>query len=135
MRAINNIVIHCADTPTNMDIGAAEIRDWHVNDRGWSDIGYHYVIRRNGALEAGRPLERTGAHVSGHNADSIGICWVGGYKGIDSRTIAQRNTMKILIELLLKIWPKATVKGHRDFAGVTKTCPSFDVAEWIKELS
>lgn len=85
MRTIDSIIIHCAYTPPGMDIGATEIRRWHVEERGWKDIGYHYVVRRDGDVEPGRDLdgdgdvvEEVGAHAAGHNAHSIGICLVGG---------------------------------------------------------
>jgi len=77
-RPINLIVVHASYTPPSMDIGAETIRDWHVNDNGWDDIGYHYVITRAGEVEVGRPLEMAGAHVRGHNDDSIGVCLIGG---------------------------------------------------------
>ena len=77
MRDIKKIIIHCSATSAEMDIGAKEIAQWH-KDRGWSDIGYHFVIRRDGTIEHGRPVERPGAHARHHNNDSIGICLVGG---------------------------------------------------------
>lgn len=133
MRKINLIVIHCSYTVPAADIGAAEIRDWHINDNRWSDIGYHYVIRRNGALEDGRPLERPGAHVAGHNADSIGICLVGGQaaEGGDdcNYTSAQWKTLDSLVAYLRGRFPDARLRGHRDFTRA-KTCPVFDVQAW-----
>ena len=72
------IVIHCADTYETMDIGAEDIRKWHVEERGWSDIGYHKVIRRDGTVETGRDIDVSGAHAAGFNSVSIGVCLVGG---------------------------------------------------------
>ena len=77
MRFIEKIVIHCTFTPPTMNIGVEEVRKWHVEENKWSDIGYHFVIRRDGTVESGRPVERPGAHVKGHNSNSIGIAWVG----------------------------------------------------------
>lgn len=134
MRPINEIIVHCADTYATMDdIGAAEIRQWHL-DRGFDDIGYHYVIRRNGDVEPGRGVEVAGAHASGHNAASIGICLVGG-KGEDGGaennfTDDQFNALTLLLDDLLWQFPGAEVLGHRDLPGVTKACPSFDVKSW-----
>lgn len=85
--ATNLLVVHCAATKARMDIGAAEIRRWH-KEKGWADIGYHYVIRRNGVLEVGRDESTVGAHAVGHNARSIGICLVG---GIDEQGHAENN--------------------------------------------
>ena len=126
MRLIDTIVAHCADTPADMDIGVEAIRRWHVDERHWDDVGYHYVIRRNGDIEPGRPLEVPGAHVKGHNAHSIGICLVGG-KGGFNFTIAQVRAARILIRGLLIEFPHAAVCGHRDL-DPNKTCPNFDAA-------
>lgn len=135
MRAINKIILHCSATPPKMDIGANEIRGWHVDDNGWSDIGYHYVIRRNGEIETGRPLDIAGSHTYRHNANSIGICLIGGIndkgKSENNFTQAQMATVERLVRILKADYPKATVYGHREFA--PKDCPSFDVQEWLKD--
>ena len=141
MREINLIVVHCTYSPPSMDIGAKEIRKWHVEERGWTDIGYHYVITRGGAIENGRPLERPGAHVKGHNSNSIGIAWVGGMadgseKAEDNRTLEQNKAMVGLIKELQQKFPGAALIGHRDVKGVKKECPCFDVRKWFaKECS
>lgn len=97
------LTVHCSATPPDMDIGRDEIRQWHLQ-RGWLDIGYHYVIRRNGDIELGRELHVQGAHVAGHNQDNIGICLVGGCDGRmqaqDNFTLAQRKTLFSLINQL-----------------------------------
>ena len=137
MRPIREIIIHCAATPPNMDIGATEIDRWH-RQRGFKGIGYHFVIRRSGVLEQGRPLERIGAHAKGHNRYSIGICWVGGLdkngKPADNRTDAQRTTLETLVKALHSIYPYARILGHRDLPGVNKACPCFDVDRWLYEI-
>ncbi|MDR2945914.1 MAG: N-acetylmuramoyl-L-alanine amidase [Candidatus Adiutrix sp.] len=134
MRKINYIVIHCAATKPSADIGAAEIRKWHVEGNGWRDIGYHFVIRRNGTVEDGRPVEQIGAHVSGHNADSIGICLAGGLdetgRAKNSYTPEQWKALKTLVATLKTKYANAKVTGHRDFPGVKKDCPCFDAQEW-----
>lgn len=126
MRKINRVIIHHADTPANMDIGVEEIRQWHLA-RGWRDIGYHYVLRRNGSLELGRPIETVGAHAKGHNHDSIGICLVGGKPEVNF-TRYQWEWLNRLIEKLMQIHPSVIVIGHKDVAA-TK-CPGFDVRAW-----
>lgn len=132
MRAITEIIVHCSDTYGTMDIGAKEIRHWHTapppEGRGWRDIGYHYVIRRDGTMEPGRPLEQQGAHVAGHNENSIGICLVGG-KPEANFTEAQMGSLRILIQELLKRFGHLDVLGHRDFDH-KKQCPMFDVHGW-----
>ena len=132
MRGIDKIVIHCADTPPGMDIGAAEIRKWHTDPppmgNGWDDIGYHYVIRRDGTLELGRAEEVVGAHVAGHNAHSIGICMVGGKYDADY-TRAQWATLASIVEYLKGKYQKAKVCGHRDL-DKHKACPRFDAISW-----
>ena len=133
MRRITKVIIHCAATKPSMDIGASEIKKWHL-DRGWKDIGYHYVIRRNGDIENGIAVSLAGSHTKGHNANSIGICLVGGIndKGEPESnfTKAQWATLERLVRVLKVDFPHATVHGHREFAA--KACPSFDVQEWLK---
>jgi N-acetyl-anhydromuramyl-L-alanine amidase AmpD len=116
-----------------MDIGADEIRSWHVNKNGWSDIGYHYVIRRSGVIDTGRPLKNSGAHVKGRNATTVGVCLVGGEhrsKGEqfpDSNfTYEQYNALRKLIAQLRGAYPSIVkVSGHRDY-DPHKACPCFD---------
>jgi N-acetylmuramoyl-L-alanine amidase len=131
------LVIHCSATRGVQDIGVREIRRWH-RDQGWADIGYHYVIRRSGKLETGRPVDALGAHVQGHNHDSVGICLVGGldnktWKPANNYTPQQWESLKKLLEALVKRYPKAKVLGHRDFAGVKKACPCFPAKTWAKK--
>lgn len=138
MRDIEQIVIHCSATRPTLDIGADEIRRWHTEERGWTDIGYHFVCRRDGTIEEGRPLERPGAHVKGFNASSIGICWVGGMapsgQAEDNRTGDQSLALFKKIKELKRQFPEAEVLGHRDFPNVTKACPCFDVRDWYTDL-
>lgn len=128
-RKIEKIIIHCAATPEGRDVKTETIKSWHVKGRGWSDIGYHYVIELDGSVKPGRPLHRSGAHTKGHNAGSIGVCYVGGIskdkKPKDTRTEAQRKAMDELIVTLTMDHPGATVHGHNEFSA--KACPSFDV--------
>ena len=124
---IKSIVIHCADTPANMDIGVEEIKRWHL-DRGWRDVGYHYVIRRNGEVEQGREEHVPGAHVAGHNEGSIGVCLVGG-KPDANFTKEQWKALEALVEYLTRKYPKAAVMGHRDLDS-GKACPCFDAKAW-----
>lgn len=133
MRQIKRIIIHCSATPAQMDIGVDEIRSWHVKDNGWRDIGYHYVIRRSGIIEDGRPESLPGAHTSGYNGDSLGICLVGGGSDTgepDSNFTGKQFTALELLLRRLKIqYGSATIHGHREFSN--KACPSFDVQEWL----
>jgi N-acetylmuramoyl-L-alanine amidase len=129
MREINRIIIHHADTPANMDIGVEEIRRWHLS-RGWRDVGYHYIIRRDGDLDLGRPVEQMGAHARGSNHDSIGICLVGGKPEVNF-TQWQWEWLAQLVKKLMQIHPAAIVLGHKDVAA-TK-CPGFDVSAWWDE--
>jgi len=141
MRKINAIVIHCSDTLATADIGAKEIRAWHTAPppagNGWADIGYHYVIRRDGTVEAGRPVDRPGAHVMGYNANSLGLCLVGGRgdcgRPENNYTPAQWAALKALVIGLLKTYPGAIIKGHRDYPNVPKACPCFEVKAWLKK--
>ncbi|MEG0796417.1 MAG: N-acetylmuramoyl-L-alanine amidase [Odoribacter sp.] len=136
MRKIDKIILHCADTYARMDIGVKEIREWH-QARGFADIGYHFVIRRNGEIETGRPLEKFGAHAQGYNATSIGICYAGGKADDgspeDNRTPAQKASLLALVTRLLLQFPNAQVLGHRDLPGVQKACPCFSVSLEFKK--
>jgi N-acetylmuramoyl-L-alanine amidase len=129
MRQIKRIIIHCTATPEGRDHTAKEIDRWHKS-QGWAEIGYHYVIRLDGTVEDGRPVHKVGAHVKGHNADSIGVVYVGGcdraMKPKDTRTAAQRKALRDLIANLRENYPHATVHGHNEF-DKGKACPSFNV--------
>jgi|TARA_Y100000296_G_scaffold75841_1_gene95897 N-acetyl-anhydromuramyl-L-alanine amidase AmpD len=125
----DTIVIHCADTPDDKDVDMAEIRRWHVEERGWSDIGYHFVIRRNGLVEAGRDVKLQGAHARQVNRKSVGICMVG-RKDFDPR---QFDSLKDTVMLLLKLYPGCKVIGHCDVEPKKPDCPGFDVNKWFTE--
>jgi hypothetical protein len=128
------IVVHCSATKPSADIGEDEIRKWHVARR-WADIGYNIVIRRSGRIEIGRPLDYRGAHVEGHNHDSIGVCLVGGLdddgKPAPTFTDAQWESLKLALRFCKNVWPNAVIQGHRDFPNVHKECPCFDVKSWV----
>ena len=133
MRSIHMIVVHCAATKPSSDIDANEIRNMHVR-KGWLDIGYHMVIRRNGGVEDGRPIEKEGAHAKGFNTHSIGICLIGGVdennKPDFNYTINQMESLKRLLDVLKNEFQEAEVLGHRDLPEVAKACPCFNVKEW-----
>lgn len=127
-----HVIVHCAATKPSMDVGVREIRQWH-KERGFLDIGYHFVIRRNGTIEDGRDVNQVGAHTVGQNDTSVGVCLVG---GVDDKlqpqanfTPQQMDTLRKLLGDLKVMFPQAVVKGHRDFAA--KACPSFDVKRWL----
>jgi hypothetical protein len=137
MRNVNKIIVHCSDTPAEMDIGAKEITVWHTSPpptgNGWKAIGYAYIIRRDGMMELGRDLdgdgdvvEEIGAHAAGFNSHSIGVCMV----GRDSFTDDQFRMLRWLCNELTSIHQEAEVLGHRDLPGVKKSCPGFDVKSW-----
>ena len=134
MRKIWKIILHCSATPEGKDVTIDDIRRWHTLPRnkggnGWRDIGYHYVVHRDGSVHRGRDEAATGAHCAGHNSDSIGICYIGGLstdgKPKDTRTPAQRATLQKIVGELLQKYPEAKVYGHKDF-NKYKACPSFD---------
>lgn len=133
------IVVHCSATRPSQHFDVDDIRKWH-KAKGWDDVGYHYVITRDGCLQAGRPTEAVGSHVQGYNHNSIGICLVGGIAEDDLQpennfTKAQFGMLESLLRsILIPKYPSARIQGHRDFAGVKKACPSFDVAAWLREV-
>ena len=131
----DTIVIHCTQTPPDMDIGAEEINKWHKN-RGFDTIGYHFVITRNGDIQDGRDISREGAHASRVNGTSIGVALVGGgtpSMGWENNfTPIQFETLK---SILLKLKDKYNVDkiiGHYQVDD-NKECPSFDVPGWLEK--
>lgn len=129
MREITEIIIHCSATRDGRAFTVGDIDRWH-RQRGFRSIGYHYVIYLDGSVHEGRPEEEAGAHCRGHNAHSIGICYIGGLDAAgqpaDTRTDAQRKALRQLIGRLRRKYPRASVCGHREFAA--KACPCFDVS-------
>lgn len=136
MREIDYIIIHCAATPEGRDISTETIKSWHVDGRGWSDIGYHYVVELDGTIGQGRDLDRSGAHTKGQNARSIGVCYVGGVdkdvKPKDTLFGEQLDSMESLLKGLMDKYPTAKLVGHNEFAA--KACPSFRVSEKFSHL-
>lgn len=136
MRRIDTIVVHCSATREGKDYTVKDIRRWH-KDRGYSDIGYHYVVYRDGSIHEGRPLELPGAHVKGHNARSIGICYVGGLdsngKSKDTRTPQQKASLLSLIKRLKRDYPHTRVVGHRDLSPDRNGNGKVDRWEWLKD--
>ena len=136
MRNINKIILHCSATREGQDISTETIRGWHVNERGWSDIGYHFVVLLDGTVDKARPVKRQGAHVRGKNKGSIGICYIGGCDADmnpkDTRNEAQKKSLEELITYLMESYDDATLHGHNEFS--SKACPSFNVQEVYKEL-
>lgn len=127
-RTINEIIVHCTATPEGKDYTVEDIRRWH-KQQGWSDIGYHYVVYRNGHVEPGRSVKVAGAHCTGHNSHSIGVVYVGGVSADgktakDTRTEEQKEALAKLLTELRVLYPEAKIYGHRNFAN--KACPSFD---------
>lgn len=134
MRPINKIIIHCSATPEGRAVSISEIRRLHIQQNGWNNIGYHYVVELDGTVKPGRTEAEIGAHCQGHNADSIGICYIGGVAKDgktpkDTRTPAQRQALRDLVDKLRQRYLKATLHGHCEFAA--KACPSFNVhTQW-----
>ena len=137
MRIVSFIIIHCSAVRPWQTSGVADIDRWH-SARGWKNgCGYHYVVRRDGTIETGRPLEMVGAHCHDRNRHSIGICYEGGLdtNGLpsDTRTDAQKRSMRLLLEGLHAQFPKALIMGHNVFDPM-KACPCFDAANEYRDL-
>lgn len=130
MRKINEIIIHCTATPAGRNVSIGEIDRWH-RARGFNGIGYHFVIALDGTVIKGRDITLAGAHCKGHNANSIGVCYVGGCDAsmnpADTRTSAQRTALQRFIRHLRDLYPEATVHGHNEYAA--KACPCFNVRD------
>jgi N-acetylmuramoyl-L-alanine amidase len=135
-RTITEIIVHCTATPEGKDYTVEDIRKWHTakppQGRGWSDIGYHYVIDRKGHILPGRDVDTIGAHCEGHNAHSIGVVYIGGVSALngkpkDTRTLAQKAALIRCLTELKRIYPQAKIYGHCNFS--SKECPCFDAKQ------
>lgn len=135
MRPISKIIVHCSATPEGRDVTVKEIDSWH-KERGFNGIGYHYVVYLDGSVHVGRDEAISGAHTTGHNKNSIGVCYIGGVdkrmNPKDTRTPQQKASLLKLLKELKAKYPKATIHGHREFAA--KACPSFDAKAEYKDL-
>ncbi len=136
MREINKIIVHCAATPEGKHITVKDIDRWH-RQRGFNQIGYHYVIYLDGSINKGRDEALKGAHCTGQNANSIGVCYIGGVAKDgktpkDTRTLEQKKALLQLLTELKKKYPKATICSHKQFAN--KACPSFDAHTEYKNI-
>ena len=137
MRSITLIIVHCSAVRPDQQSSAAQIDTWH-RERGWKlGIGYHYVVRRDGQVEPGRPEFLVGAHCLNHNAHSIGVCYEGGLdirgQPADTRTAEQKQAMRQLLEELHGRYPRALIVGHHDL-DPGKDCPCFDSAREYRDL-
>lgn len=130
-RDIKEIIIHCSATPEGKQFTINDIKKWHLA-RGFSDIGYHYIIYLDGSVHNGRDINKPGAHCTNHNSKSIGVCYIGGVAKDgktpkDTRNSLQKESLLNLLKELKVLYPKAVIRGHRDFAN--KACPSFDATK------
>ena len=130
------IVVHCSASGPTSTWGWREINQMHVRDNGWSAIGYHVVIKRDGTVEAGRPLDTIGAHAAPVNSTSVGVCLVGGLNGKRKDPFEKNFTKEQGVSLIAVLkelqekYPEAQVIGHHDVPGVAKECPTFPAKEW-----
>ena len=134
---VKYLVVHCSATPAAQDLHVADIDRMH-RLRGFLSCGYHFVITRDGAVEAGRALTQRGAHVEDYNWCSIGICLIGGVdasklmKPEANFTAIQYSVLRDKLIDLQHHFPQAAIQGHRDFPHVAKACPCFNVKDWMK---
>ena len=131
MLPIKFLTIHCAATPEGRDDKATTISKW--DQQRFGQVSYHHVVELDGTAVRTLPDTTRGAHVGNHNTGNIGICYVGGMdaanaKPKDTRTDAQKATLRRLVAEYKAKYPGIIVRGHRDWPGVAKACPSFDVA-------
>lgn len=135
-RKITEVIVHCSATAEGRDFTTADIRRWHLQ-RGFNDIGYHWVIYRDGSINKGRDESVIGAHCTGHNSHSVGVCYIGGLASDnkipkDTRTPEQKTALLKLLRELKRRYPSAVIRSHRDFAN--KACPSFDATKEYKTI-
>lgn len=131
------LVVHCSANTANTTVDAAAIDKMH-RQKGWTMIGYAYVIKQDGTVQVGRHEDAIGAHVENYNARSVGVCLIGGLdknlKPKNTFTPEQLNSLRVLLQHWQEKYPTAHILGHRDFPNVAKACPSFDVAKWLPSV-
>ena len=136
MRPLDKIILHSTATTVKHKLDVAEIRRWHVKGRGWSDIGYHFVILQDGTIQRGRDIRKVGAHALNNNATSIGVAYCGGVdsekKAKDTMTKAQETAFRQLVWSLRTIFGDLAIIGHNDVS--TTSCPSFKVKDKFADL-
>lgn len=136
MRTITLIIIHCSAVKPLQQSGVREIDRWH-RAKGWKSCGYHYVVRRDGTVEVGRPVEEVGTHCLNRNRHSIGICYEGGLdaegRPADTRTEAQKKALRELLQQLHAQFPRAIIAGHNVFNPM-KACPCFNAMDEYRDL-
>lgn len=132
MRNIKYIVIHCTGANQNQTVDS--IKNYWKNVLGWKNVGYHHLISADGKDNQLASIETVTNGVAGYNSNSIHLSYIGGENGKDNRTDAQKKTLENLVRKYKKQFPNAIIQGHRDFPGVTKSCPSFNVKVWLKEI-
>ena len=137
MRIITLIIIHCSATPQGVRLSLEDCRREHIRHRGFSDIGYHFYVTRDGEIHRGRPTEKIGAHCLNHNRHSIGICYEGGLdaegRPSDTRTLEQKASLLALLRELKRIFPRALIVGHHDLNPI-KPCPCFNAEREYRGL-
>jgi N-acetyl-anhydromuramyl-L-alanine amidase AmpD len=149
-RKIDKIIIHCSASKEGQKMTVEQIDKMH-RQRGFAGIGYHFVIYLDGSIHDGRDISKVGAHTTGYNTGSIGICYIGGLdkngKIKDTRNYVQKNALYHLVKRLMEIYPIKEVKGHRDYSPDTngdgviskyewiKGCPCFEVSEFMEEYN
>ena len=135
-RPMHTIVVHCSATKENVDYNKDDIKKWHLQ-RGFKDVGYHFIIKIDGTIEIGRPLNIVGAHVTNNNTGTIGICYIGGLdskcKPKDTRTDEQKDSLLNLITLLKDNINIKEIKGHRDYSKDLNGNGKIDKFEYIKD--
>ena len=129
------LTIHCAATPEDRHVTADQITAWDKVKFG--QTSYHWVVELDGKRVRTLRDDQRGAHVGGANSGNIGICYIGGVdkamNAKDTRTAAQKASLLTLIRTYKARYPGITIRGHRDWPGVKKACPSFDMSDWLAE--
>ena len=137
MRKIDRIVIHCTATKPGHDVDISDVREWHVKGNGWTDVGYHYVIKLDGTIQNGRPVRKMGAGVKGHNRDTIHVAYVGGCDNTgqpaNTMNTAQMGAIYEICTALGRVFGALELIGHNDLTD-EKACPSYNVRETMGEL-
>ena len=138
MKEVRYIVVHCSATLPWQDWTVQDVDNCHRR-KGWAMCGYHWIIRQNGEIQEGRPEKFAGAHVNHYNEHAIGVCYIGGLdelgRDADTRTPEQKAALWHLLKELKQDYPQAMILGHKDFPGVSKSCPCYNVMEEVSDMN
>lgn len=141
MGQFTHLMIHCADTPEGVWFDRSDIEKWHLEERGWSRVGYSTLFLIDGTTDILIPFDKDDSIESweisngaaGWNGRTRHVCYIGGKDNIDTRTVAQKAAMEAYMKMHVMLWPDVKIIGHNQ-VNRHKYCPSYDVQAWARSI-